>query len=160
MKYKTCCFSGHRMLPEDKIEQIKAVTEKYVRQMIIENDVRFFCAGGAIGFDMIAAETVLEMKKRYPEINLILVLPHADQAKYYSPDNFRRYTDIKMRADREIYISQAYYRGCLHERNRFMIDHSDYCIAYLTETSGGTVYTVRYGREKGIKIINTADEIK
>ena len=35
----------------------------------------YFGAGGALGFDTLAAQTVLDLKKDYPQIKLILVLP-------------------------------------------------------------------------------------
>ena len=39
-------------------------------------------------------------------------------------------------------------------RNRYMADHSSYCIAYLVRGTGGTAYTVRYARKKGVQIVN------
>ncbi|MBQ2806065.1 MAG: DUF1273 family protein, partial [Clostridia bacterium] len=38
-----------------------------------------FRAGGAIGFDTLAALCVLEQKKQYPQIKLDLILPCRDQ---------------------------------------------------------------------------------
>jgi len=46
----------------------------------------------------------------------------------------------------------------MHLRNRYMVDHSCTCICYLTETTGGTAYTVKYAREKGLHIFNIAKE--
>ena len=41
----------------------------------------FYGAGGALGFDTLAAQTVLDMKKEYPQLRLILVLPCEDQTR-------------------------------------------------------------------------------
>ena len=70
---KTCCFTGHRDLYDDAIE-IKQNLKKAIITLI-KNDVSNFITGGARGFDTLAAETVIELKKSYPEIQLILALP-------------------------------------------------------------------------------------
>ena len=68
---------------------------------------------------------------------------------------------MKSLADEIIYISEVYYRGCMQKRNRYMVDHSVICLCYLTETSGGTKYTIDYCKKQGKEIINLArkDEI-
>ena len=35
----------------------------------IEQGYRYFGAGGALGFDTLAAQTVLELRSEYPDIN-------------------------------------------------------------------------------------------
>ena len=57
---------------------------------------------------------------------------------------------------RLVCLSERYYQGCMHERNRYMVDHSRVCICYLTERTGGTAYTVEYARSRGLKIFNLA----
>ena len=44
----------------------------------------------------------------------------------------------------------------MHQRNRALVDRSAFCICYLRTQTGGTAYTVRYAREKGLKIWNLA----
>ena len=53
-------------------------------------------------------------------------------------------------------MSEAYTQGCMHRRNRHLVDHSSVCICYLTGSSGGTAYTVNYARKQGLEIINIA----
>ena len=53
-------------------------------------------------------------------------------------------------------VSRQYTRGCMHERNRHLVDNSSVCVCYLNRESGGTAYTVRYARERGLEIINLA----
>ena len=50
-----------------------------------------------------------------------------------------------------IYISKEKKKGCMHARNRYMIDNSSLCIAYMTRQSGGTAYTVKYAQENNKK---------
>ena len=74
LRAKTCCFTGHRSLSYE--EKLKAAVR--LREIIAEQikaGVVFYGAGGARGFDTLAAQTVLDMKKEYPQLRLILVLP-------------------------------------------------------------------------------------
>ena len=105
---------------------------------------------------MLAGLTVLKLKKSLPELLLVLVLPCRDQTKRWSRVEAASYEYIRTQADEEIILSESYYPGCMHKRNRYLVDHSDVCIAYLSQPSGGTAYTVDYARRKGMPVINLA----
>lgn len=72
-KLKVACFSGHRKLPQDCTDIQKKLERTIVT--LIDQGVVFFGSGGAIGWDQLAATTVLKLKKDYPHIKLIMVLP-------------------------------------------------------------------------------------
>lgn len=78
---KTCCFTGHRKIPPENFDEISRRLENMIIQLI-ENGYVCFCAGGALGFDMLAAQTVIKLKMMYPYIKLILILPCKNQAEY------------------------------------------------------------------------------
>ena len=118
----------------------------------------FYGAGGARGFDSLAAQTVLDMKKEYPQLRLILVLPCEDQTRGWHSEDIAVYEDIKRRSDKVVYVSREYTPDCMHKRNRHLVDHSGTCICYLTKTFGGTAYTVDYARRRGLRIINVAKD--
>ena len=122
----------------------------------IKNGYRFFGSGGALGFDMLAAQAVLELKEEYPEIRLILVLPCLSQAKYWKIEDMRKYEQIKKDADKIVYVSKEYNRDCMFKRNRHLIDNSSLCICYLKKETGGTAYTIEYAKKKGVSVINLA----
>ena len=100
---------------------------------------------------------VLKLKERYPDIRLILVLPCFSQTRGWSQEDIEIYDDIKQKADKVVYTSQEYTRGCMHKRNRHLVDNSSACISYLTENKGGTFYTVNYAKSKGVEVINIAE---
>lgn len=156
MKEKTCCFTGHRNIPSGQYQKIFAKTEEMIESLIIKGYL-YFGAGGALGFDTIAAFAVLKLKERYPDIRLILVLPCLSQTRGWAQEDIEIYEDIKQKADKVVYTSQEYIRGCMHKRNRHLVDNSSACISYLTEEKGGTFYTVSYARSKGIEVINIAE---
>lgn len=79
MKNKTCCFTGHRNLPKNKIPEIKsALTNEVIK--LIDQGVIYYGAGGAIGFDTLAAQTIIELREDYPQIKLILIIPCRNQS--------------------------------------------------------------------------------
>ena len=45
------------------------------------------------------------------------------------------------------------------QKNRHLVDNSSVCVAYLTQSGGGTAYTVEYANKHGLKIINIAKNI-
>ena len=155
MRDKTCCFTGHRELPFWGRRGIAAKLEKVIIEQI-NNGIRFFGAGGALGFDTLAAQTVLKLKKEYPKIKLILVLPCVTQAQGWPHKDVEEYERIKAQADKVVYVSQQYTPGCMHRRNRHLVDNSSVCICYLTKQDGGTAYTVSYARKRELEVINLA----
>ena len=70
MKDKTACFTGHRDIPPLKRPGIKHRLEREIERSIQAGYV-YFGAGGALGFDTLAAQMVLKLKERYPDIKLM-----------------------------------------------------------------------------------------
>ena len=68
----------------------------------------------------------------------------------------QEYERIKALADKVVYTSQEYTKGCMHKRNRHLVDHSSVCVCYLTKKDGGTAYTVDYAERQGLEVINLA----
>lgn len=157
MREKTCCFTGHRELPTGwRRWKLAAELEKTIIAQI-DNGIQFFGAGGALGFDTLAAQTILKLKKKYPDIKLILVLPCLNQTRGWPTGAVEEYERIKAQADKIVYTSQEYTQGCMHKRNRHLVDNSSVCICYLIKENGGTAYTVDYAWDKGLKVINIAN---
>ena len=156
LRVNTCCFTGHRIIPSGEKETIRNLLETAIEKAI-QDGYRFFGAGGALGFDTLAAQPVLTLKQQYPHIRLILVLPCINQANGWKQADIDEYERIKSLADKVVYTSTEYTYGCMHKRNRHLVDNSSLCICYLTKVSGGTAYTVRYAESKKISVFNLAD---
>lgn len=155
MKERTVCFTGHRKIPPEQLDVIARRLRNTLLELI-ENGYRYFGAGGALGFDTLAAQTVLELKAQYEDVKLILVLPCLSQTRGWSARDVEIYNDIKSKADKVVYTSQEYTKGCMHKRNRHLVDNSSVCICYLTESTGGTAYTVAYAQKNLLQVINLA----
>jgi len=151
-----CCFTGHRTIPDEHLPRLHRELDR-ILDILIRSGVRTFRAGGALGFDTVAALSVLEKRKLYPHIRLELYLPCRDQSKGWRPADISIYEDIINKADSVVFLYDRYTRYCMHERNRQLVDGSDFCISYCTSSTGGTAYTVDYAKKKGVKITNLAD---
>ena len=153
MREKTCCFTGHRNIPSAEQRELEHRLEKTITTLI-QSGVCYFGVGGALGFDTMAAKAVLKLRKQYPQIKLILVLPCLTQTRGWAEEDIKAYEAIKAEADKVTYTSQEYTRGCMHKRNRHLVNHSSVCVAYQTKETGGTAYTVDYAQKQGLRVIN------
>ena len=154
MKEKTCCFTGHREIIDD-IETL-TITLYNILENLILNGYRYFGAGGARGFDNLASSIVLELKKKYPFIHLILVLPFVNQYEHesgWTTKEIELYHFLKTHASKVVHLQEHYSNGCYHRRNRHLVDHSSICIAYQYKNTGGTAYTTKYAKQNSLSVI-------
>ncbi len=154
---KTVCFTGHRRIPsDDQVSLIEALERETERQ--IQSGATVFRAGGALGFDTLAAITVLKLKRKYPHIRLELILPCPSQADNWAKEERVLYRQILAYADSHRYVSESYYDGVLQLRNRQLVEGADVCIAYLTRSSGsGSAYTSALAIKSGLEFVNLGD---
>lgn len=154
-KEETCCFTGHREIPAGLDKHLfKRVSDGI--EYLYKHGTKTYLTGGALGFDTIAAQSVISMREQYPDIQLIVVVPCQDQDKYWNQQDRDTYRQIKKYADEVICLSEKYYKGCMFKRNQHLVDNSRTCICYLTKGSGGTAYTVNYAKSKGLTVYNLA----
>ncbi len=139
-----CAFTGHRTLGED----FNADGLLLEIKRAIEGGVTTFLSGMAMGFDLLAAKLVLALREENPSLKLVACIPCAEQAKKYPQEELALYRSVELAANERIVLSEKYYRGCMHARNRYMADRADVLIAYCNKPTGGTAYTVEYFRKK------------
>lgn len=153
----TCaCFTGHRAMTESEIKDAAVLVSKQIAELYAKG-IRNYFAGGALGFDLAAAVTVLNMKRVYPDITLNLALPCPEYQSKWKRSEIELFERVRNRADSEVFVSEDYHKGCMQMRNKYMVDRSVICIAYLNKKEGGTYNTVTYALKKGLEIINLKD---
>ena len=103
LREKTCCFTGHRVIPARSLPALAKELEQTLRRLI--------------GADV------------------------------------RRYRDILRRADKVVYTAERYSPGCMHRRNRHLVENSSVCVAYCTRETGGSAYTAQYARQRGLRLV-------
>ena len=108
-----------------------------------------------IGFDMMAAEAIVSLKRSYPDIILIAAIPFKGQASRFSFYDRKRYDRLLEVADEVIVLSESYYPRCFLDRDEFMVNNSSKLIGYYDgREKGGTFYTIRKAMAQNIPIVN------
>ena len=154
---QSACFTGHRKLSEADLRSAVEAMTATIPHLASKGIVHYY-AGGAIGFDLAASVTVLNLKSTIPQLSLTLALPCRDHMEQWRRIDRELFARVMERADRVVYVNDAYFRGCMQARNRYMVDRSALCLAYLTACRGGTYHTVTYAEKKGIPVMNLAGE--
>lgn len=157
-KVNTVCFTGHRNIPKKEAIFIPTALKKELEQLIKRGAINFK-AGGAMGFDTIAALCVLELKEKYPHINLQLFLPCHDQTRFWPKECIEVYNYILSKASVVNYACEHYTSWCMMTRNRKLVEGSQVCIAYLSRSTGGTAFTYEYALKNNLQVINIYEKI-
>ena len=152
----TICFTGHRVIGEAFLQEIRSRLDEAISHAYSEGYRNFVC-GGALGFDTLAAQSVLAFRNEYPDVRLMIAVPCSDQDINWNRNDRNTYRKILAAADSVIVLSDKYFPGCMQIRNRYMVEHSSMCIAWLTRLNGsGTLNTVKYALSKNLIIRNLA----
>lgn len=147
---RICSFAGHGNL--NYSDEIKIKIFNKCDELISMHKVKEFWVGNYGGFDKISAIIVRELKKKYPDIKLILVIP-------YVTAEINQYKEIYYKEYDEIIISEypenTPQRLRILKCNQYMIDKSSFLIAYVSRSCGGAAKTLEYAkRKKNIEIFN------
>lgn len=157
----TVCFTGHRKIPENVIPVLRELLND-VLDSLYDRGARIFKAGGAVGFDTMAAQAVIDLRNRRNDrsVKLHLCLAAPDQAKSFSQYDAIIFRMVTENADSVTYESEKTTSASYFARNRKLVDGSDVCVAYCTAQSGGTYYTCTKALTSGVEFINLADFIE
>ena len=156
---KVCCFTGHRALPRGETERLTAVVRPLVLHLIREG-VTEFRVGGAVGFDMIMAELLLQLRdEEKQKIRIVSVIPYPDWREKWKAEDRVRQDRILKGSNQVVYVRQSYCKGVYMIRNRALVDGAAFCIAYCTGSTGGTAWTVEYAKLKGLKVYNMGSSV-
>lgn len=150
MRGKICSFTGHRDIYESGVSDM---IYKTCERLIVYEGVHEFWVGNYGDFDKLAAAAVRRLKHEYPYIALSLVIPYLTAAidnnkeAYYKDYDNILIAEIPLNTPRKYMIIKC---------NRYMIERSEYLIAYVNR-SGGASKTLEYAGRRGVRSINIAD---
>ena len=156
----TCAFTGHRALGSAEAESaLRAEIRRAVCELIGRGYTRFLC-GMAMGFDVLAGEVVLELRRDLPELHLVAVVPFEGQERRFPLPWRLRYRALLGAADEAVVLSEGYSRGVYLLRNRYLARHASAMIAYCRHSRSGTAQAVRLAREVGLDITEIGEAIR
>ena len=154
-------FTGHRpqKFPwrydelDPRCVALKAVLTEQITALA-DAGITQFLSGMAEGTDVWSALSVLALQEKNPKVKLHCILPCREQADKWAASSQDLYHSILERADSIVYVSRAYHKNCMLDRNRFLVDHASALLAvYNGERRGGTAATMRYAQKLGREII-------
>ena len=154
-----CAFTGHR--PQKMpfgFDEADARCLSFKRRLaeavggLVREGYTHFLSGGAMGTDIWAAEAVLLLRYRHPEILLEMVSPFDSQAARWSEEHRARHDRLFALADIVTATGHAFSPGCLQRRNRYLVDNADLLLAATLGVRGGTEQTVAYARRAGVPV--------
>lgn len=120
MELKSCFLFGHGDVSADTVPQLKAaITEAY-----LHHGIRCFYVGNRGSFDRLATKALKELKKQFPDTQLILLLAyHPAERKVILPEDFdNSYFPPLDRIPKPYRIVQA---------NRYIVNNVDEVICYV-----------------------------
>lgn len=143
---KICCVTGHREIPEDQTEKVKAALEREIKKAAADGYTGFM-TGFEEGVDRFFAEKVAEIQKSRPGMELIAVLPYPQmteelKAEAYTKELLASCTEIKIMDGKNRQEGYSL-------RRRFMVEQADCVIAvYDGREAGGTVKMIRLAHQQ------------
>lgn len=165
-KKRICCFIGHRKI--EKTKWLKNKIRVTIENMIVNENVSVFLLGSKSGFNDLCRDILCCLKESYPHITRVYVRAEFSEIS----DEYRQY--LLRWYDDTYYpekLSEAG-KGIYIERNKEMIEKSDYCIIYYNEKytppkrknslfplneyqpNSGTKIAYEYAKKKCSKVIN------
>lgn len=149
----TCAFTGHRQIERGAERALCDLLARAVAYAYAEG-CRTFLAGGALGFDTLAARAVISFRLSHRDVRLVLLLPCLDQAEGWSARRHAEYDWILSEADEVCYFANAYERSCMRRRNAALAERCDLLIAYVGYERSGSAQTLRIATGLGRRVYN------
>lgn len=146
MEKKACTFFGHRDCPET----IKPKIRMAVIDLIENCGVTMFYVGNQGNFDRLVRSILKEVTTAYPEVGYAVVLAYMPSAKKRADD----FSDTLLPDG----IEKVPKRFAIPWRNKWMIEHADYVVTYVTRPCGGASRFADYARKNGKKLQPLADK--
>lgn len=145
---KTCCVTGHRVLPSGKFEYVQRELEREIR-LAVSDGYRHFISGFAQGADLLFADIVARLAAENPALVLEAALPYRKRVETKDP----LFQQLLGKCNIIGIHSETYSPFCFMLRNRFMVTQSQRVIAvYDGREAGGTAFTVRNAKTRAREI--------
>ena len=161
---KTCAFLGNdydtilgRRCGHNTPSGLKERIRAEIIKLIKDEDVTEFLVGELGGYEIDAYDTVLEVQKEYPSIQIILVISKiTDLHEVGAPKDI--YIPERRSFDDFIFPSKCelgYKKLGIVYRNRYIIENTNFIIAY-NQYHGKAYEFCKQAKGKGVQVIELA----
>lgn len=139
MEGQACTFFGHRECYGLDMRVLQLAIEE-----LISKGVDTFYVGNQGQFDGMVYSCLKQLQKGHPHIRVCIVLAYLPTEKYECDDmTDTMYPEI-----------ESHPKFAIERRNRWMIEHADYCICYINHTWGGAYKFAKLAKRCGRTVIN------
>jgi uncharacterized phage-like protein YoqJ len=146
-EYNTAMITGHRWIYS---QSYRREIERLIMMAVNQGVKHFFC-GMALGVDQLAAEVLI-----YRKLKWTAVLPCADQHAKWKPRQQTHYRKLLTEATKIVCLYPKYSEGVMQARNRWMVRRSDICLAVFSGDphgqGGGTATTFEMAKKHNLLI--------
>lgn len=145
----TCTFFGHR----DVSEKIEPTLRSTLLNLIEKEQVNLFYVGNNGNFDNIVRKVLKQLKQKYSHINYAVVLaymPYKTKKSYNEDYSDTIFPDA---------LENAPPKYAINKRNIWMLDRSDYVVAYVSHITGDAAKFKELSEKKGKTVLNLAEKI-
>ena len=146
------CFTGHRTVNPNKLQAVKEKLNYTIMELYNKGHRTFLC-GMAIGFDLLAAETLIDLKEKHKDIIIVACIPFIGQENRFCPTDKARYNKVINEVNSKVIIARSFSKQSYLLRNLYMLEHSSIVITYFDTNikKGGTFFTynkaIKMGKE-------------
>lgn len=154
MKNKVCSFAGYvQDFNNTDDEKLKLVIKKQIRNLINNHSVVEFYVCAESNFDLLCIDCMEEIKREYTSVKLCLMLSefsHDTELDKYLLNLFDEVVYLSIRK-----LSPQY---TLFQKNDWLIEKSDFLIAYLNKNFSCSKKLIKYTDESGQLIVDNLNE--
>lgn len=142
---EVCSAFGHREVFENISERISSAV-----RTAAEQGCEIFYTGAMGRFDEMFSSEVRALKKDFPNIKLICVMPYMTNEINTQGDYlYTLYDDILIPTE----LADVHYKAAITKRNQWIIQRSDLVIVYTKRNYGGAYNAKRYAERMNKEII-------
>lgn len=141
-------FFGHRDTPQSIRPKLKAV----LTDLIEQHGADTFYVGNHGAFNSTVQRILLELKQTYPHIGCFVVLAYLPGKRSAVPPP-KNLETIFPEA-----LENVPPKFAIIHRNRWMAEHADMVIAYVSSPGGGAADAMKFAQKRGKTVINLATE--
>lgn len=137
-----CTFFGHR-----DCYGLEPMMLQHTIEEVIKNGVDTFYVGNQGSYDSMVIGCLKRLKETYPQISYTVVLAYLPMQK----EEGDSYHGCSLYPEG---LETVPPRFAIEKRNRWMLDHADYCICYVNHTWGGAYKFARMAKLRGLVVMN------
>ena len=136
-----CTFFGHRDTPSDIAPRLREI----LMELIVKRNICVFYVGFCGAFDRLVIRTLSELKTTFPHISVTVVLAYLPSAPLALPESVETLFPAE--------AATAPRRYAIDRVNRWLVNHADLFVTYITRPQGGAATYARLAARRGKEII-------